>query len=61
MAGPARAGVALRRDRLQLHRDTVGAIADSGLRAERVEYGVLPKLGPLIRPLVSGIAILPAF
>ena len=39
------------------NRDTIHAIEQSGLRVESVEHGVLPKLGPLVRPLVAGVAV----
>lgn len=41
------------------NRDTVGALEASGFRIEHIEHGPLPKLGPLVRPLVTGVAATP--
>jgi SAM-dependent methyltransferase len=39
--------------------DTVGALEACGFRIEHIEHGLLPKLGPLVRPLVTGVAATP--
>jgi SAM-dependent methyltransferase len=41
------------------NRDLLAAIEDSALEIERVERGQLPKLGPLVAPLVAGAAVRP--
>ena len=43
-------------DGCRCNRDTVGAIEASGLQLGEVESGELPKLPPLVRPLVTGTA-----
>jgi ubiquinone/menaquinone biosynthesis C-methylase UbiE len=47
-------------DGCHCNRDTVAAIEASPLSLERVETGKLPKAPPIVRPLVSGSAVLPA-
>jgi SAM-dependent methyltransferase len=42
------------------NRDLIAAIDASPLELERVERGELPKLGPLVVPLVEGSAVRPA-
>jgi SAM-dependent methyltransferase len=42
------------------NRDLIAAIDASPLELERVERGELPKLGPLVMPLVVGSAVRPA-
>lgn len=42
------------------NRDTVAAIAASPLEVESVEHGEMPKSPPIVRPLATGSAILPA-
>ena len=64
---PAIGGLAKGQDRLEgpwkfladgcrCNRDTVAAIEASGLQLGEVESGELPKLPPLVRPLVTGSA-----
>jgi SAM-dependent methyltransferase len=43
-------------DGCRCNRDTVAAIEASGLQLRKVETGELPKLPPLVRPLVTGSA-----
>ena len=38
------------------NRDTVAAIAASGLEVERIERGRLPKAAPIVKPMVVGVA-----
>ncbi len=47
-------------DGCHCNRDTLGAIAASRLRLDALERGRLPKAIPIVRPLVSGAATLPA-
>jgi ubiquinone/menaquinone biosynthesis C-methylase UbiE len=47
-------------DGCHCNRDTVAMIEASPLRLEQVEQGQLPKAPPLVRPLVSGSAVLSA-
>lgn len=47
-------------DGCHCNRDTVATIEASGLSVEHVEQDELPKAPPLVRPLVSGKAVLPA-
>jgi SAM-dependent methyltransferase len=44
-------------DGCHCNRDTVATIETSALKLERVERGRLPKTPPIIRPLVSGVAV----
>lgn len=46
-------------DGCHCNRDTVATIAASPLSVERVERDKLPKMAPLVEPLVSGSAVLP--
>lgn len=46
-------------DGCHCNRDTVANIEASPLTVERVEHGRLPKVPPLVRPLVRGRAVLP--
>jgi ubiquinone/menaquinone biosynthesis C-methylase UbiE len=46
-------------DGCHCNRDTVAAIEASPLTLERIEKGKLPKALPLVKPLVSGRAVLP--
>jgi ubiquinone/menaquinone biosynthesis C-methylase UbiE len=46
-------------DGCHCNRDTLATIEASPFEVERVERGALPKSPPLVRPLVSGMAILP--
>jgi SAM-dependent methyltransferase len=47
-------------DGCHCNRDTVAMIEASPLRLEQVEQGQLPKAPPIVRPLVSGSAVLSA-
>ena len=47
-------------DGCHCNRDTVATIEASPLGVEKVEHGELPKSPPLVKPLASGRAILPA-
>jgi ubiquinone/menaquinone biosynthesis C-methylase UbiE len=47
-------------DGCHCNRDTVATIEASPLTLESVEHGEMPKSPPLVRPLVSGNAVLPA-
>jgi SAM-dependent methyltransferase len=42
------------------NRDTEATLTASAFTLETVEYGKLPKAMPIVRPLIRGIAILPA-
>jgi len=41
------------------NRPTGELLGDAGLRVERLERGTLPKAGPLIKPMVKGVATRP--
>ena len=41
------------------NRPTGELLGDAGLRVERLDRGALPKAGPLIKPLVTGVATRP--
>jgi ubiquinone/menaquinone biosynthesis C-methylase UbiE len=47
-------------DGCHCNRNTVATIESSQFKIERVERGSLPKAPPIVRPLVRGVAILPA-
>jgi hypothetical protein len=42
------------------NRDTAGAIRRSGFEIEEIEHGETPKAFPIMKPLISGEARLPA-
>jgi ubiquinone/menaquinone biosynthesis C-methylase UbiE len=44
-------------DGCHCNRDTVATIEASPMRLDQVEHGTLPKAPPIIRPVVSGVAI----
>ena len=44
-------------DGCHCNRDTVAAIEASPMRLDQVEHGTLPKAPPIIRPVVSGVAV----
>lgn len=47
-------------DGCHCNRDTVTTLRDSAFEVEDLEHGELPKAPPLVRPLVTGAAVLPA-
>lgn len=41
------------------NRPTAQTIADAGFRIEQLDQGTLPKAPPIVRPLISGVAVRP--
>jgi ubiquinone/menaquinone biosynthesis C-methylase UbiE len=44
-------------DGCHCNRDTVAAIEASPMRLDQAEQGILPKAPPIIRPVISGVAV----